>query len=271
MKWKLAAFTASLLLFASLVPVKRTSSMYASDSLAEAKRLWELAVTAKGSRQKLHQVNSLAVSYEYRKGQISTEVYVLPDKRWEWLDTGRSSKFPLLVYAMDFEQKIHCFIQGTIAEGCQPIGGYSKRSYLDDPQLLYLLETKWVKPELLGASRDKLGFHDVDIVKVRLEQFEISVYLDAKTHLPSRIAYHSNMSGPNLKVGAIFEWKDLSDYQDVDGVMLPHKISHTHGPTRRLRYEVNPEYDSSIFTRKPDLKAGPEQWRSKKYSSSPKK
>lgn len=270
MKWKLAAFVAGLLLFGSSVPVKRSTTMHASDSLDEAKRLWELAVVAKGGRQRLHQINSLAVFYEYRKGQTSIEVYAFPAKRWEWLDTGPSSKFPLLAYAMDFEQKVHCFIQGATGEGCQPIGGYSKRSYLEEPQLLYLLETKWVKPELLGASKDKLGSRVVDIVKVRLEQYEISVYLDAKTHLPLRIAYHSNMSGPNLKVGAIFEWQDLSDYRNVNGIMLPHKIGHTNSPTRRLRYEINPDYDPGIFTRKPALEAGPEQWRSKKYSSSSK-
>ncbi len=157
-----------------------------SDPIAGTRSLqvWELAVIAKGGRQKLEQVNSLAVFYEYSKGRLSTELYAFPDKRWDWYDTGPSSKFPLLVSAMDFEQKVYCVNHRYIREGCEPIGNFSKRGYLEDPQLLYLLETKWVKPELLAASKGTLGFRSVKIVKVQLETFQISVYLDSKTHFP---------------------------------------------------------------------------------------
>lgn len=234
-----------------------------SGLVPEASRLWELAITAKGGRQKLHQVNSLAVFYEYSRGRESNELYVFPNKRWDWFDTGPSSKYPLKASVKDFEQRIACVNQRNITEGCESIGNYSKRSYLDGPQLLYLLETKWVKPEFLTTSKDALGIRLMDVVKIQLEKFQVSIYLDANTHLPARIAYHDDEGGGKLKVNEVFEWYDLSDYRNVDGIMMPHKISHSHNPKRRLRYEVNPQYDPSVFTRKPDLLAGPEQWRTK--------
>lgn len=272
MKEMLAAFIISALsLYAFSSAARGQKRTQGNDSMSEANRLWELAVAAKGGRQKLEQVNSLAVFYEYKRGLVSNELFVFPDKRWDWFDTGPYSKYPLIASVKNFEQKVSCINQRHVREGCEPIGNFSKRSYLEDPQLLYLLETKWVKPELIAASKDTLGIRPVDVVKVQLEMFQISVYLDTRTHLPIRVAYHVTEDGPRLKAGDVFEWYGLSDYQDVDGILLPHKISHTHSPTRRLRYEINPEYDPSIFTRKPDLMAGPEQWRSKKYSSSPKK
>jgi hypothetical protein len=265
MRWKIATLVICLWLFSGLILTTKAHAQ-ASSARTEAERLWELAVAAKGGRQRLHQVKSLAVFYEYSRGRPSAEVYAFPDKRWDWIDSGQKSKFPLWVYSMDFEQMVHCVVQGVTREGCESVEGYSKRSFLEGPQLLYLLETTWVKPKLLTASKGTLGFRSVDIVKVQLEQFQISVYLDAKTRLPSRIAYHSNEGGRNLKVGDIFEWYGLSDYREVNGIMLPHLISHTHGSTRQVRYEVNPAYDPHVFTRKPQIAAGPEQWRPKGYT-----
>jgi hypothetical protein len=236
------------------------------DTVSEARRLWELAVVAKGGRQILEQVGSLAVFYEYRRRHVSSELYVFPDRHWDWLDPGPSPMFPVMSAAMDFGKNIYCYIHGNLGEGCSSIGNLSKRAYMEDPQLLYLLETKWVKPELLTATKATLEWRSVDLVKIRQEEFQISVYFDAKTHLPVRIAYHVDEDGGKLKAGDIFEWYGLSQYRDVNGIMLPHKITHTHNPTRWLKYEINPAFDPDVFKRKPNLTAGPEQWRPKKPS-----
>lgn len=261
MRRMLAALMAGTLIHCAMYFVVRAQKTPEANSKPEAKRLWDLAVNAKGGRERLEQVNSLAVFYEYFKGHPSVELYVFPNKRWDWYDTSSSHTYPLEAYGLDFEKKIHCVNHRYVSEGCEPIGNFSKRGYLEDPQLLYLLETKWVKPELLAASKGALGIRSVDIVKVQLEIFQISVYLDSKTHLPQRIAYHVNEGGRFLKAGDIFQWYGLSDYRDVNGIMMPHKISHTDSQTRHIRYEINPAYDPGVFTRKPDLSAGPEQWR----------
>lgn len=264
MKRLLLAFMTIVLLIYDVSSVARSQEKSkGSDSMSEARRLWELAVAAKGGRRKLELVTCLAVFYEYSRGRLSNELYVFPDRRWDWFDTGPYSKVPLKASVMDFDEKVHCINLKNTAEGCDSVGGYSKRAYLEDSQFLYLLETKWVKPEILASSKDTIKLRSVDVIKVRMETFEILVYLDVGTHLPIRISYLTRGDGPRLKVGDVFQWYELSDYRSLDGIMLPHKIKSSDDPTKRLRYEVNPAYDPNVFTRKPDLSAGPEQWRPK--------
>lgn len=268
MKRLLLAFMTIVLLIYDVSSVARSQEKSkGSDSMSEARRLWELAVAAKGGRRKLELVTCLAVFYEYSRGRASNELYVFPNKRWEWFDTGPSSKVPLIATVMDFEEKVHCLNIKYTAEGCRSIGSLSKGAYMEYPQFLYLLETKWAKPEILASSKDIFRHRSVDVIKVRMDIFEILVYLDSKNHLPIRISYINDEDGPKLKVGEIFRWYEMSDYRSIDGIMLPHRIRSSHDPTKRLRYEINPEYDPGVFTRKPDLSAGSEQWRPKRSHS----
>src|SRR5215510_7141169 len=67
---------------------------------AKAKELWELAIAAKGGRDKLDQVKS----YSNRNESGSeVEFMVFPDRFFLWADT-RPSKFGLLVELFNFER-----------------------------------------------------------------------------------------------------------------------------------------------------------------------
>src|SRR5947208_11086898 len=60
---------------------------------ARARELWERAITAKGGRERLYAVNNLQISIRdsvWQKGKrapyIEEDLYVSPNKSWEWND-----------------------------------------------------------------------------------------------------------------------------------------------------------------------------------------
>jgi len=63
----------------------------AYNSLERAKELWEMAIAAKGGREKLHQVGNLVFAGE---GGTLVHFWVFPDKYFSWVDT-RPSVFGL--------------------------------------------------------------------------------------------------------------------------------------------------------------------------------
>jgi hypothetical protein len=225
----------------------------------QAAKLWEAAVEAKGGRQRLHQVKSLAVFYEASKGRPSVELYEFPDKLWMWFDT-RPSKFGLYVEALDYSKNLSYMILGGPDGKIQKLDTMpNKTSFLEKPQLIHLLESAYFKPELLSTYKTRLGFKPVDVVVVRMDKFRAGVFLDAKTHLPLRIGYYFKEAG-----GELFKWYDLSGYREVEGIKLPSVIVEDDRIKKEVRYEINPKYDPQVFERPPSVKGGPEQWRLKR-------
>jgi hypothetical protein len=140
---------------------------------------------------------------------------------------------------------------------------------LREPQLYYLLETKWFKPQILRASKSKIGGKSVDLVEVFVTgygtPFRYGVFLDEKTHLPVRIGTYANDRQDDM-----FSWVNLSEYREISGIKVPTAISSKLDPSwGRPRLEINPEYDPAVFERQPDMKAGPFQWRAKGQRRAP--
>jgi hypothetical protein len=61
--------------------------------------------------------------------------------------------------------------------------------------------------------------------------------------------------GPNTELSSAL----LSEYADVDGIQMPHKIEDIP-----QRYRFNVDYDEALFEVPPTVEAGPEAWRPKK-------
>ncbi|MEK6283102.1 MAG: hypothetical protein AABN95_22320 [Acidobacteriota bacterium] len=80
---------------------------------AEAERLWELAIKAKGGRERLHAVNNLQMSVREkywwmlkRFTLIEENLSVFPGKFWEWNDQ-RGSIFGFSIRLHNFDQDLH--------------------------------------------------------------------------------------------------------------------------------------------------------------------
>jgi hypothetical protein len=143
-------------------------------------------------------------------------------------------------------------------------------------QLLYFMETEWVKPVPLRAEEERLGGKPVDTVYVKAgeEEFHLSrvaFALDRTTHLPivlrtyrwiDRMVLRNGRmvpSGEKVEAVSIY-W--LKDYHEVNGIMLPGKISvEDNHSWEEWEYQVNPDYDERLFQQPPAIEDGPEAWK----------
>lgn len=227
-------------------------------SLKDAQRFWEMAVEAKGGRDNLYKVDSLAVSYEVNQGYESTELYVFPSKHWSWTDV-RPSILGVTLIIINYDKPISYTIFGNNSSDTHKdhAPGYSQDYFIKDPQLLYLLETKWYKPELVRGYEGKALSESTDAVEIKTPRFSAIVHLSKKTRLPILISYLSTIKKEP------FTNLELSDYKEVAGILLPHTIKRGDAKKITRKIEVNPHYDPSVFEHSPNFDKGPNQWRKK--------
>lgn len=231
-----------------------------SESTQQAKELWEQAIAAKGGREQLYKVNSLAMWYQdtvrnflgiiVHRGEVET-LYVFPDRMWSW-DDVLPPPFHLTVGVLDFARNQRC----TLYAGAQkPVCSPAKQGVspagegLNQAQYLYLMETRWVKPVPLNVTKESISLKKVDVLHTRFENKRIDYFLDQKSHLPLRVAvFYGTSDRPTLTV-------DFSEYVTINGIEMPGKQKKG-----RINFEINPSYDESIFTRPPSIEAGPKAW-----------
>lgn len=256
----------SVTIFSMAYFVAGKNSQHEDDKVIElAEKLWEQAIAAKGGREQLYTVKSLAVSYSFAANRYSSELYVFPDQAWTWIDL-RPSKIGLNVEMVNFEKGVSYWIVEHLPDNTHKRDpSPEERAIFRTPQLIYLIETRWFRPELLSTDKGYLGFKRVDIVDIKVDQFRVGVFLDEKTHLPIRVGYYLKETGNEM-----FLWYGLSGYQKVAGVMMPTKVNYSGAGWTLTKLEINPQYDSSVFERPPSIAAGPEQWRAANPTSAPK-
>ncbi|MEK6283101.1 MAG: hypothetical protein AABN95_22315 [Acidobacteriota bacterium] len=127
-----------------------------------------------------------------------------------------------------------------------------------DLQLNYLMETRWVRPTPLSVQKGKVGGRDVDIVQTTVHEYpkgpdRVAFALDRKTHLPLQVIYYAVVRGEEYSGGL-----RLSDYAEVNGIQMPGKVGRL-----KTSYQINVEYDESVFEQPPSFSAGIEAWKKK--------
>ena len=231
-----------------------------------AERIWEQGIAAKGGRDALHGVSTLVVSArgDYRtrvlkRNTIRQEVlYVLPDKFWSWSDY-RPDVFGLRIEMYNYERSTKYVISdGEPNRQLEPINEVDRKTRdLLWALVPYLPETKWLKPELVGAKAGRVGQQTVDIVETTVKGKRVDLAFDRKTHLPIRISYYSTYKNKTY-VTAI----DLANYVEVGGIKLPQTLSFDDGMQYQQSYKLNVGYKEDIFTKPTHIDAGREAWKS---------
>lgn len=267
MSLRIAAISLIVICFLT-IPVSpvATSTPQEPSQSTSVERIWEQGIAAKGGREALHGVRSFVITSqgEYRsravgKNKIRQEViYALPDKFWSWSDY-RPDVFGLRVQMYNYETSM----KYTISEGdpyhpLEPIDE-KDRSTRDIPWALmpYFLETKWLKPELLGVKEGRVGPYTVNIVETSVRGRRVDFAFDQKTHLPIRVSYYStNKNGTKTYITTI----DLADYVDIGGIKLPQTLKYYDGTKHKQRYQVNVGYNEDIFTKLTKIEDGLEVW-----------
>src|SRR5437870_3819397 len=144
-------------------------------STQEAERLWELAIAAKGGRERLYAVQSLLVSsgYRYKSKILGREVktrfedfYVFPNKAWQWSDE-RPTVFGLFVKMRNYDRNLNYLSYPNDPKSPRRLelapSATSDRD-IAKAQLFYLMETRWQKPQPISVERGNLNGKSVDIV-----------------------------------------------------------------------------------------------------------
>ncbi len=231
-----------------------------NSSRAEAERMWELMIQAKGGRERLHSVANLQRSerekylWWFKVITINYEgLFVFPNKSWEW-DDQRGTVFGFRIHLHNFEKDFHRSYT-DVGEGPSivPILEPSRRNFTT-LQLELLAETKWVRPVPYSVRSEELNGKKVDIVETNvrdLPEDKVEFALDRKTHLPVRVAYFWTRNNRQFSGGV-----DLKDYVDVDGIKMPSKVGRI-----KATYKLNVEYNPQIFELIPSREAGMDAWR----------
>ncbi len=150
-------------------------SMSNQSSEEQARVLWEQAIVAKGGREKLYHVKNMVISsravYGTHLGKRNSwnqeELLVFPDKEWHWNDM-RPDVFGLRVEMYNYEMRIFYVLTPEDSDKkVRQIANYKRweESTLSNAQILYFMETSWVKPLPIAAHQDKVNGQPVDIVQ----------------------------------------------------------------------------------------------------------
>jgi hypothetical protein len=250
----------------TLVAFAQNNPKTDNDSRKEAERLWELAIEAKGGRERLHNIRNMVISSsslfdkELKKPRIQVEeIYVFPDKWWSWNDQ-RPSRFGLSVTMYNWETGKQYVITDEEPNfiGLQPISSNLKNTNLAGV-IPILLETKWNQPKPQRVSEGKIGSKRVDIIQTELLGKRIDFVLDKKTHLPIRVISYSDNQKSASKIR-------LEDYVSVEEIKMPSKVvfeSSDNDFQYNRQYQFNVKYDETIFKSPLPLKSGSKVWKVK--------
>lgn len=241
----------------------------------EAQRIWEQAVAAKGGRERLYAVQNLVIStvgnYTTGSGKTNTvrteAFFVFPNKIWRWMDY-RPDVLGLTVEMYNFDSGVNYIITSDNTPPTPQAIRPSETSKSHTRGLLsYLLETKWLKPELVSARTGRIGRCTVDVVRTTLrdevegfasENRYIDFAFDRETHLPIRVSYYHKRGDQEVLDVA----ENLSDYTEVNGIKVPQK-GEVDGSLEKINIQINVPYNEDLFATPPSIASGPGAWRPK--------
>lgn len=238
------------------------------ESLVKAQQTWEQAVASLGGRERILNIKNIL---GYDKEQTKVSLKVLPDKFWWWSEDRKPIGTNVSTY--DFSKNLGYRIKkGDPDNFSYPLTGNSRERILSG--ILYiLLETKWIKPQLIGSDIIKIDGKEYDVVctevtfpdnqKTDKQIMERHDYLfDRATHLVFRnIRYFDKSIG-----GGDYTW-EYSNYVAVKGIKFAtesrYKFSRDKHWSSRTEYitDIDVDYRKDLFDKPPSIKDGPNGWK----------
>ena len=259
------------------------ASTLADDKPVDANRqraemLWEEAIQAKGGRTRLHSIESFVISSTIdvnapsKRVDVMTEhLYVMPGKAWIWEYTP--------AYDVSLEGTVINMDRDFCRVTLWPVGPMHSvpslsfcvptilpQRLIKDP-VIYLMETKWVRPTPVSTRIEGKGKKQQDVVQTQVGQLWVDFYLDRKTHLPTKLITDENYGEPGLPT-RMDQMITFEDYTDVDGIQMPRRvireplrISFVRRDTERAKYSFNVTYKEEIFNFPVTKKAKAGDWK----------
>lgn len=206
---------------------------------------------AKGGRDRLHSVHSLAV---YMKpapvnlaGPPTNWLCVFPDRYFEF--EGRGSGRARAIVVDGTAGRVAMDATGVPRNARHLTSLEYDRLALN--QLIFLLESAWLQPQPVEVR------HNVLVVQAAGRAYKL--FLN-NAGLPERVLSPA-IHGRKPKVE--YDYR-LQQYREFQGVMLPGRVVWIGGLREWIwdvDYEIDAKYNPKLFERMPDLANGPEPWR----------
>jgi len=272
-------------LLAAIVSAINTTTLTAQEN-SELKRqravaLWEEAIRAKGGRERLQSIQNLLISstidVRTQRGFNLTDterLYVMPKKAWIYTFTPQLD-VSLDATVMDIERN---FCMVTLAPASNDVPSLSMclsstpiKFLIQDP-VIYLMETKWVRPEPLGFHSEGKGKKQLDVIETKVGQLKVDFYLDRKSRLPIRLVtdWFGGITQATLRGGLVTI--ELEDYVAIDGILMPRRVTRElegnvpvgevfGRDTERASYQFNVTYNPKIFESPASKKLKRHDWK----------
>jgi hypothetical protein len=218
---------------------------------ADPQEIWEQAVQAKGGRDRLHGVRSLAVYMKPAEvnlaGPATNWLCVFPDRYFEF--QGRANGGARAIVVDGTADRAATDATG-IPRNARHLTAY-EHDRLALNQLVFLLESAWLQPQPVEVR------HNVLVVQAAGRAYKL--FLNG-AGLPERIL---SLPKPSEKPKTLYNYR-LQRYREFQGVMLPSRVvwvGRLSEFTWDVDYEIDARYNPKLFERMPDLANGPEPWR----------
>lgn len=240
-----------------------------STHILNAEVLWESAIAAKGGRGALHKITSIS-DLGNQDGKYS-ELLVMPSYYFFWWDS-RPSPYGILsrLYNLD------------TGFGCKTATNYPPDVFKDirselrlskdfgkypleflSLQFDFLLETQWLRPKPLIATKTQVEGKRTDRLDVLIEGYgapvRYAVFLDERTHLPLRLALCRDVNTDEIMEGGRII--DFRKYIPIKGVLVSSEVNINKKKWQSKYIELNVDYDPQFFDRVPDYNKNGLQWR----------
>jgi hypothetical protein len=243
--------------------------------------LWEEALRAKGGRERLHSVQNFLISstidVRTQRGSSITEterLYAMPGKAWIYTLTPQFD-VSLDATVINNERNL-CLV--TLSPAMSGVPSLSPcipttliQYLLQDP-IIYLMETKWIRPVPLRVRNEGKGKKQVDVIETQVGQFRVDFYLDRKTRLPFRLGteWFGGIAQATGRLGLMTV--ELDDYVDIHGILMPRRVTRVldgeapvgevyRRDTERARYQFNVTYAPKIFESPASKKLKRSDWK----------
>jgi len=234
------------------LPIAAVVTGLSAAHAADPQEVWEQALKAKGGRERLHGVHSLAIFMKPAevtlRGVATNWLCVFPDRYFEFDGAGVGGNQRAIV------------VNGTADRAATDATGIPRNarhlsSYEHDRlvlnQLVFLLESAWLQPQPVEVR------HNVLVVQAAGGTYKL--FLD-KANLPERVLSVPMRSEKNM---APYDFR-LQHYREFQGVMLPARVTTVGRVSESIwdvDYEIDANYNPQLFERMPKASDGPEPWR----------
>lgn len=274
--------------FCIIVALLYSGTIMAQDrNVEQAKELWEKVIKAKGGRENLYAIKTLVVSTNPSNSKDPKEItnskyeelFVLPDRWWWWLD--ERPEFSLDIWQYDFGKEIVYEVRDVFEQikvrtrnvSELPASFDKKVRLISDERfnyvkqkysehiLLYLMETKSFKPNIVGMRYAELDGQESIVIEIRKDNLKIEYFIDPKTYLPKK--WKKSIWFDYKKAFGVEDEIWFEDYVEINGVKFPQVIRRGEKTEMKTTYQVNVKYDENLFSKPPNLKNGSDGWKSK--------